>query len=444
MPNEYDLKSRIIAAFGELPKDPSGLLAPLRLQGLERFQAMNFPKTSDEEWKYTSLAPLFEHDFIPVNGHRKEEISKKIIYKYAFSDMKRHLLVFINGHFSEEHSQLQGLSNGLVVSSLPEAVKNHPEIVETYLGKICGHGNDIFSEMSHAFLSDGAVVFIPDNMILKEPVHLMFLATNHSEPFMKQPRNLVILGRNSEATLVETYDALEQNIYFTNSVTEIVTGENAKLNHHKLQLESRNAFHVGSTNVLLNRDSRFLNTFISFGGRLTRNNIEVKLDAPGAEASLFGLYMGKDSQHIDNRIFMHHHHHSTTSNQIYKGILGDQSRGVFNGHILVDRDAQKTDAKQLNKNLLLSPTAKADTKPQLKIFADDVKCSHGATVGQLDDNSLFYLRSRGISESVARSMLTYAFASDIVDSIIIGSVRFYLYSVLLNRLGQGWDQISAK
>jgi Fe-S cluster assembly protein SufD len=442
MTHETTLKARCLLAFRNLEKR-SDWLQKLRSENQSRFASMEFPTTKDEAWKYTSLVSLLETPFVPLNGSHEDEINQKIIYKYAFTDIKRYVLVFINGRFSAEYSQLSDLQEGLILGSLPEIASKFPEKIEPWLEKIAVHERSIFTEMNGAFLNDGAAIIIPDNMEIAEPIHLMFLTTNHREPFVVQPRNLIVMGRNSSATLIETYDALEHNSYFTNTVTETVLGENASLSHHKLQLESRKAFHIGTNAALLNRDARYLNTFISLGGQLSRNNLDIKLDAPGADAQLFGLYMGKEQQHIDNSIFMHHHKEHTTSNQVYKSILDDQSRGVFNGQIYVDKDAQKVNAYQLNKNLLLSPEAKADTKPQLKIFADDVKCSHGATVGQLDENSLFYLRSRGISKSVARSMLTYAYASDIIESIIVGSVRFYLYSVLLNRLGQGWDQVAA-
>ncbi len=441
MSNELTLKERCQLAFRSLEKQ-SDWLQKLRSESQNRFENMRFPTQKDESWKYTSLSTLLETPFVPLNGSHEDDINPKIIYKYAFTDIKRYLLVFINGRFSAEYSQLSDLQDGLVLGSLPEIARHFPEKIEPWLEKIAIHERSIFTEMNSAFLNDGAALIIPDNMEIAEPIHIMFLSTNHREPFVVQPRNLVVMGRNSSATIIETYDGLEHNKYFTNTVMETVLGENANLSHHKLQLESRSAFHIGTNAAHLARDARYLNTFISLGGQLTRNNLDIKLDASGADAQLYGLYMGKGQQHIDNKIFMHHAKAHTTSNQTYKSILDDQSRGVFNGQIYVDKDAQKVNAYQLNKNLLLSPEAKADAKPQLKIFADDVKCSHGATVGQLDENSLFYLRSRGISKQVAQSMLTYAYASDIIESIIVGSVRFYLYSVLLNRLGQGWDQVS--
>ncbi|KUK92068.1 MAG: Iron-regulated ABC transporter permease protein SufD [Marinimicrobia bacterium 46_43] len=237
---------------------------------------------------------------------------------------------------------------------------------------------------------------------------------------------------------METYDSLDDQPVLTNAVTEVFVGENANLRHHILQLQNEKSLFFGSTNISLPRDSRYLNTWVSLGSHIARNDVDAELTGAGSDCQLFGLYAGRDRQVMDNRTVITHHTFHATSNQVYKGILDGASRGVFNGKILVGRDAQKTEAHQLNRNLILSDNAHADSKPQLKIFADDVKCSHGATVGQLDKTAMFYLQSRGIAKEVARSMLTFAFANDVVDSIILGSVRFFLYKRLYNRFGRDW------
>ncbi len=421
-------------------------LAPFFLErqqtAFEAFRDTPFPHSGMEEWKYTHLDDLMNTAYSPVPDARPETLPSQLVYKYSFTDMKRIILVFVNGHFSAAHSQLEKRSDcPAVISSLREALNTYPDIVKKHFNTHCRNGNDKFSLMNTALSPDGAFVYIPDNTELKEAVHIMYLSTGLNRPFYTQPRNLIVLGKNSSATVVETYNGLDTNPYLTNSGAEVYVDDNASLRYHKVQLESMNSTHLSSTTAILEQDARFLSTSINFGGVLNRNNIDAVLNGSGARCDLYGLYMGKDSQHFDNRTLIHHVAPRSESNQIYKGILDEHSRGVFNGQILVERDAQKINARQLNKNLLLSPDAKADSKPQLKIFADDVKCSHGATVGQLDEDALFYLRSRGIGEDVARSMLTYAFASDIIDSVIVGSVRFYLYSALLNRLGKGWEQL---
>jgi len=410
-------------------------------EAFRRFSEASFPNSKNEDWKYTRLDSMLGIPFQPAPDMDPDTLHSQIVYKYGFNDLKRVMLVFVNGRFSRAHSLNAEREDGVIICSLKEAAQKHRKLFETHFGQHCRNGNDIFSSMNSAFSRDGAFVYVPRGLQLREPVHLMYLSTDEKTPYYQNPRNLIVMEEGSEATVIETYDGLDQNVYLTNSGTEIYAAASSRLRYHKIQLESMKAYHFSSTTAIVERDANVLSTLISFGGRMNRNSVDAVLKGSGAHADLYGLYMGKDDQHFDNRTLVHHAAANNTSNQVYKGILDGKSRGIFNGQIQVDRDAQKINAFQLNRSLLLSPEARADSKPQLKIFADDVKCSHGATIGQLDENALFYLRTRGIGEDVAKSMLTYAFASDVVDSVIVGSVRFYLYNALLNRLGKGWEQL---
>lgn len=270
--------------------------------------------------------------------------------------------------------------------------------------------------------------------MVEEPLHLMFISTDLDAEFVAYPRNLILVGKNSQATLLETYVHAATKPYFTNAVSEIVLGENAVLEHEKIQLESDRAFHIAAIHPHLDRNSNYISNSISFGGTLVRNDIVAVLDGEGAETTLNGLYVGTGDQLIDNHTTIDHAKPHCASHELYKGILDGKSRGVFNGKILVRKGAQKTDAKQTNKNLILSEFATVDTKPQLEIFANDVKCTHGATIGQLDEDAMFYLRARGIPADTARAMLIYAFASEVIDRIRVETMREELQDILHNRL----------
>jgi Fe-S cluster assembly protein SufD len=270
--------------------------------------------------------------------------------------------------------------------------------------------------------------------VLSDPVHLLFLSTSAADPMLTAPRNVIILGRGSQAVIVESYACLDKGAYFTNSATQIHAGPGSSIDHYKVQRESESAFHVSTTQVFQENDSSYLSHSLSLGGAMVRNNINVLLNGTGAECALNGLYVTKGRQHVDNHTSIDHASPYCSSRELYKGILDESSAAVFNGRIIVRKDAQKTNAKQTNKNLLLSRNASINTTPQLEIFADDVKCNHGATIGQLNDEELFYLRSRGIDEAAARTLLTYAFASDLLNAVKIKPIQCQMDLVLLNRL----------
>ncbi|HET9775578.1 MAG TPA: Fe-S cluster assembly protein SufD, partial [Gemmatimonadaceae bacterium] len=302
--------------------------------------------------------------------------------------------------------------------------------VERYLGRIAGFDRHAFTALNTAFVRDGALIEVLPDADVAEPIHLVFVSEGDR---VSHPRNLIIAGRHSRATIVESYVSLREGTYFTNAVTEIVVGEGAHLDHYKIQRESENAFHVGTVQAKQEANSQFHSFSFAVGGSLARTNIYTALDGDAATCTLNGLYLTDGTQHIDNQTSIEHIAPNCPSHEVYKGVLDGRSHGVFNGKVYVHPEAQKTDGKQSNNNLLLSPQARVDTKPQLEIFADDVKCTHGATVGRLDDVAMFYLNSRGIGPERARTLLTYAFAADVLESIELPAVKNALEKLVLSR-----------
>jgi Fe-S cluster assembly protein SufD len=400
-----------------------------RQAAIERFAALGFPTLDDEEWRFTNLAPLVRSRFelAPPSTAISAEQVKRLAAPVG--DCTR--LVFINGHYAPVLSTRRALPNGVVAGSLAEALRDHPDLVEPYLARYASFEQHPFIALNTAFLQDGAFLFLPRGVVIDEPVHLLFIATAPDTAGMVHPRSLVVVGENSQVRLVENYVGFEGEVAFTNAVTEIVLGPSAVVDHCKLQRESLRAFHVATLQVQLDRSSTFTNHAITLGGSLVRNEINAVLGAEGGECTLNGLYLGQGKQLIDNHTVIDHATPRCASHELYKGILDGQAHGVFNGKIFVRPDAQKTDAKQTNQTLLLSEEATINTKPQLEIYADDVKCTHGATVGQLDAEGLFYLRSRGIDQEAARSLLTFAFANDIIRRLKIGPLRAGLEESLL-------------
>ncbi|NIV96644.1 Fe-S cluster assembly protein SufD, partial [candidate division KSB1 bacterium] len=297
------------------------------------------------------------------------------------------------------------------------------ELVQKHLGQYAAFENEAFTALNTAFAEDGVLIHVPDNTVIEEPIHFINLTVSEDSEIVSHPRNLFVAGKNSQLTIIDTYHCLADSTYFNNVVTEFFVDENANVDHIKIQEESVEAFHIMSTHVQQERSSVYTNINIDLGGLLVRNNFSLLLNAENCESHLFGFYFGEDRQHVDNHTFMDHAKPHCFSNELYKGILGGKARGVFNGKILVRPNAQKTNALQSNKSLLLTGDATINAKPQLEIFADDVKCTHGATIGQLDEEAMFYLRSRGISEEMVAAMLRYAFAADVFENIKIESIR---------------------
>lgn len=409
----------------------------VRRAAIARFAELGFPTTRDEEWKFTNVAPIAKVNFKSTLENNIVGLTGRDIEPYLFTGFQGHLLVFVDGHFSNRLSNLRELPKGAKVGSLAEALRTDADLVNSHLTRYARFEDNAFTALSTAFLRDGAFVFMPDQTILENPIYLLFLATGRKENPAFHPRNLILVGKSSQVSIIERYAGMGRSAYLNNIVTEIVLGENAMAEHDKLQDESAAAFHISSTHVVQNAHSNFTSNSVSFGGGLVRNNVTSVLNAQDCECTLNGLSLATGTQHVDNHTTIDHVSSHCRSHELYKSILDGKAKGVFNGKIFVRRDAQKTDAKQTNKTLLLSDDATIDTKPQLEIFADDVKCTHGATVGQLDEEQVFYLRARGIGLEQARDILTFAFASDVISRIHVEPLREQLDRMLQVRLQKG-------
>ncbi|HEV8712003.1 MAG TPA: Fe-S cluster assembly protein SufD [Candidatus Binatia bacterium] len=405
----------------------------IRKAAISRFATLGFPTTRHEEWKYTSVAPLVKVRF-KLAAYELNGLTADRLARVTFGEVSCAQLVFVNGHYSRELSFFRSLPDGVKAGSLAAALHADPALVEPHLARYASYQDHPFVSLNTAFMEDGAFVYVPQGMVVEEPIHLLFVSTIHEKPTVSHPRNLIVVDNDSQATIVESYVGLENDVYFTNVVSEIRGGENAIITHYRLQQESQEAFHIATVQAHLRRSSNFSSHSIALGGALVRNDVTAALAGEGSECTLNGLYMVTGHQQVDNHTRIDHEKPHCRSRELYKGILDGKSKGIFNGKIFVHKAAQKTDAKQTNKNLLLSEDAVINTKPQLEIYADDVKCTHGSTIGQLDQDAMFYLRSRGIGLQAARRLLTYAFASEIITQIKIEPVRTQLDHLLTTRL----------
>jgi Fe-S cluster assembly protein SufD len=411
-------------------------LHEIRKQAIARFAELGFPTTRHEEWKYTNVAPIAKTQFRPVLGY-KPVIGAEDVRRFAFEGLDAHLLVFVDGHFAQDLSTSQKLPEGMQLGSLAAMARLYGEPVHHHIARYARYEESAFTALNTAFLRDGAYIMVPDGVAVELPIHLLFIASGNESAVATHPRNVVVVGKNARVQIVEHYVATGHDTYLTNVVTELAVGDGAVVEHEKLQLESDHAYHVSSMHVHQQASSRFLSNSIAVGGAIVRNNINSVLDGEGIDCTLNGLTLATGRQLIDNHTMIDHAQPNCSSHELYKTVLDGKAHGVFNGKIFVRKDAQKTDAKQTNKTLLLSDDAQMDTKPQLEIFADDVKCTHGATVGQIDAEALFYLRSRGLGEDAARDILTYAFASDVINKIQVEPIRSMLDTLLHSRLQLG-------
>ena len=416
---------------GELPGD--GRVADLRQGAMARFGEIGFPDVRQEEWRFTDVSPIAgtEFDLSPA----APTLGAADLEPYSYRDCYR--LVLLNGRLAPELSDLAGLPEGVVVAGLAEALAAGSEAAAAEVGRHAAYAEHPFVALNTALWRDGAFVHVPRGVALDKPVNLVVLGTPSERPMAFFPRLLVVAEESSQLTLVEQYATLGEGRYLSCPVTEIVAHPNASVDHYKLQRESAEAFHVATFQIHQDRDSNVSSHSISWGGDLVRNDVNAILAGEGCDANLNGLYLVEGEQLVDYHMRVEHVAPHCDSHELFKGILEGSARSVFNGRIYVHPGAQKTDAKQTSRNLLLSPDALCNANPQLEIFADDVKCTHGSTVGQLDDTAIFYLRSRGIGEEAARSLLTYAFAADIVERITVPQVRQELEEFLFRRLPKG-------
>jgi Fe-S cluster assembly protein SufD len=418
-------------------KNPTWL-RQLREAAIASFQELGFPTTHDEDWKYTSLDSITSVTFQHGNGIAKT-VAANDIFGVALADSACQRLIFINGRFFPELSSLRGLPAGVRVESIAETLRRDDGSLEPHLGRYARIREQAFVALNTAFTEDGAFVVVPKNCKLREPIHLIFVSIANGESVASHPRSLFIVEKGGEAQIVETYVGLGTGSYFVNPVTELVGGEDTVIDHYRLQREGAKGSHIGTLEVQLSRNCNLAAHAITLGGALVRNDVHAVLNGEGSECHLDGLYVLAGKQHVDNSTEIEHIKPKATSLELYKGILSGSARGVFNGKILVHKDAQKTNARQTNKNLLLSADAMVNTKPQLEIYADDVKCSHGSTIGQLDRDALFYLRSRGLSRDDAQSLLSYAFASEVIGRVKIDSMRQKLDDYLLSKFGRNQE-----
>jgi Fe-S cluster assembly protein SufD len=417
--------------------EAASALHGMRRAALERFADLGFPTTREEEWRFTNVEPVARTTFMLPGEESVRRITQADIAPHLLAGAHGPRMVFVNGFWVPSLSSVEGLPAGVRVESLAAVGRHREADLLPHLGRIAPADTNGFTALQTAFFRDGVFLTVPEGVAMEEPVHLLFLSTEGPMPFATFPRNLIIAGERSRVAVVESHIGLGSGLYMTNMVTEVLVGVGAVVEHDKLQNESSRAFHVGSTYIRQGERSQVTSNAISLGGQLVRNNVTVVFSAEFAENTLNGLSLGTDDQLIDNHTTIDHAAPNCSSHELYKSILDGKARGVFNGKIFVRIDAQKTDARQTNRTLLLSDDATIDTKPQLEIFADDVKCTHGATVGQLDEDQVFYLRARGIDEVAARDILTFAFAGDVVEKIHVETLRDQLHALLQQRLGQG-------
>ncbi len=416
-------------AFRKQEASAPSWLSQLRQKGLETFTRLGIPNRRLEDWRFTNVAGLTDrtYDLMPPvtsSDHHVESLLQR-----ATLDSEAYRLVFINGRFSAEWSAVADLPSGVVIEDLAGSIRSLPNEMKGILCDNLDIDDSPFAALNTAFLDDGANIAIDDSVTLDRPIHLVFLSVGEGQG-VSHPRILIRIGKDSKAQVIESYLGVGDS-YFTNAVTQIEVDASAKLEHHKLQHEQLGALHLAATHVNQQADSDFRSHYFSFGASLSRNEINCKLDGERIETTLNGLYMPTGNQLMDCRTRIDHAKPNCNSHELYKGILDDEARGVFNGKIFVHQDAQKTDAKQSNQALLLSDDAVVNTKPQLEIYADDVRCTHGATIGELDEKALYYLRSRGVPLELARKMLIFAFANDVVLAVEVPAVRRHLESILL-------------
>ncbi|HEY6803583.1 MAG TPA: Fe-S cluster assembly protein SufD [Pyrinomonadaceae bacterium] len=404
----------------------------VRESAMDRFELLGFPSVRDEEWKYTNLAQLDKSAFIPSTEESK--LSSADIADFIYPETKESRIVLVNGVFRADLSATEKLS-GIVVLDLFEAIADarYNKIVRHYLARNANYHDKGLTALNTAFLQSGVFVFIPKNYTLETPLQLTLVA-DASTKSANFPRILIVAEENSSAKIIEDYVSVGNESYFTNAVVEVVVKDGARLEHSRLQHESAKAFHAATTSTELGRGSSYNSTAINLGGKLARHDVSVVMNEEGAECWVDGLYVVGHDQHSDTHSVIDHQQPHCNSHQLYKGILDGNGRAVFNGKVFVREGAMKTDAMQTNKNLLLSPQARVDTKPQLEIYADDVKCAHGAAVGQLDQDQLFYLRARGINPELGKSLLTYGFAEEVIEKIGIESIRTKIDEAVLQRL----------
>lgn len=402
----------------------------LRTSASGKLRELGFPTTKNEDWKYTNVSFLNDFHF---RTSSENKFDKSEIDNYRIPGLNACLVVIINGHFSHELSEIDSLPEGTITGSLKSLLETESEIVNRHFGKYSEIKNG-FTALNTALTEDGVVIYVPDNTVIQKPFHILYLSGDSSLNALVQPRILIIAGDNSVLNIIETYHSISETETLVNSVSEIKCRRNSDVKIYRLQNENNKTYHINLTEAHLESSAIYSHYSVTLGGKLVRNDTNIVLDGEQSTGNLYGLYLTDDNQHVDNHTLIDHRKPNCQSNELYKGILSGKSHGVFNGKVFVRKDAQKTNAYQSNKAILLSDDAKIDTKPQLEIFADDVKCSHGAAIGQLDEQAVFYLRSRGIEENMAKKILLKAFANDVFEKIEDEKIHSWLNEITSGKI----------
>ena len=431
--------AELLSRLGFPPSGPGPVwLAQARHASHEWSTTRGFPTLKDEDWKYTRLGPLLDVPFERAGAGAAHRVSPAVIDALSI-DVASTRLVFVNGLFAPELSALTELPEGVTVTNLASVLAEGGAGLEPFFSRPLGEYDHAFTALNTALAEDGAFIQVAADTLVSAPIELVFLSDAQGFPIIANPRSLILAGPRSRVTVIETYAGTTGDATCTNAVTQVVLDEGAQVEHYKIQDEPDTAFHLALLDVRQGSDSRFSSGSVALGSKIARNEVHVRLEGEGAKVSIDGLYLPRGDQHHDNPILIEHAAPRCTSRQLYKGIVDEHGHGVFNGRIIVWPDAFGTDASQTNKNLLLSDHAEVDTRPRLEILTDDVKCAHGAAVGALDEEALFYLRSRGVPHEAARALLTYAFAREMLDLILSESFRTHVETLVAGRLSRNGD-----
>ena len=428
------LKEKLLSSFlaFENEKDVDSYVHDIRTQAIKKFEEEGFPTKRLENWKYTSLKKILQHDY-KLFPSKSEALEFKDIESFLINDIESYKIIFVDGKYCSHLSETthDGMDICILSSALTQS--KYDLVIENYFDKIAK--KDGITSLNTAFSSEGSFIHIPKNIQVDKPIQIIYFSTGKNESVLYQPRNLVVVDENSQVEIIEKYHSLNDNSVLVNTVTEIYADKKSNIKHYKIQNDNNTSSLIDNTFVSQEHSSSYsLHTF-SFGGELIRNNLNIFQNDERIESSINGITIIDDNQHVDHNTLIHHRKPNCNSYQDYKGIFGGKSVGVFNGRVLVEKEAQKTNAFQANNNVLISDKAAINTKPQLEIFADDVKCSHGCTVGQLDKNALFYLRSRGIAEKEATALMMYGFANKVLTSVEIPEIKARINRIIANKLG---------
>ena len=432
-----DLKEQWVSEFNNFETQLNGTretLKPLREEAIQYFEQLGFPHVKIEDWKYTSLKNVLKPDYYLGHQVAKPEVSQATIEEAKVSDIDSNLIVLINGRFSEAHSNLIDGEDQLYVRSLRKAQTEAPKFIEQHIGQYLDYKQDGISALSTAFIDDGVVLHVGKNKAPEYPVQILHIHDVSQHNLFIQPRNLWILEQSAELKVIENFHSVGDNYSFLNYTTEGHVAANAHLKHYKLQNDQLNAYQVSQIEMAQEQDSTISNYTVTLGNGFTRNNTNYRVNGENCQTNLYGLYLTDGKQFADNHTIVDHKVPRSESNELYKGIVDDRSVSVFNGKVFVRSKAQQTNAYQSNRNILLDDKATVNAKPQLEIWADDVKCSHGATAGQLDENQLFYMRARGLEYDQAQSLLVYAFAAEVIGYIDIEPVKDYINDLIAKKL----------